>query len=340
MPSPFPVGPARLAGLYVESVILGLYLVTFVNTLHALFFAGTRWKRIREIHKTMSFVALFMFVNVALGSATSVFVVWKAYVLSPPGKGEATFSELSSWPVVLKSADLLTQTTIGDAMLIYRCWIVYGRSWLVIIPSFVLWLGGTVCSVFLVYYEATTTTSALITASKLHPYGVAFWASTVSLNIITTTLLVWPIWKVARHHEQFAYQSTNSGSLNIMKDVTYVIIESGLMYTVAAFMTFVTYTTKHNSLYIVSSAEVGIAGIAFNLIITRTAQAVRAKKGLLPQVPFQHKSPRNSSVPTEQTHVHVHINGTADYELDNDHTRTIKSEHSEAPRIGSHPEEV
>ncbi|KAF8062398.1 hypothetical protein FPV67DRAFT_1672874 [Lyophyllum atratum] len=310
-PSSFSVAEGRLAGFFVESIILGLYLVTFVHTFQALFSTGTKWRSLADVNRPMAFVALFMFINVILGSATSFYIVWRAFILLPPAKGAASFAEISNWAVVLKSADLLTQTTIGDAMLIYRCWVIYGRNWLVIIPSLLLWLGGTVCSVFLVYYEVTFTSDALISASKLHPFGVAFWASTVTLNVITTALIVWPIWKAARRHDKFAYHSANSGNDNIMKDIMYVIIESGLMYTVAAFITFVTYTTKHNSLYIASSAEVGIAGIAFNLIIIRTAKATRVKPapsvGL--NLPLHLVSSRTSAVPTEQTQVRAVISG-------------------------------
>ncbi|KAG6819930.1 hypothetical protein H0H93_007329 [Arthromyces matolae] len=290
--SSFPVGESRLAALYVESIILGIYLMTFVETLHALFYTETRWKRIGEIHKAMAIVAVFMFINIVLGSVTSVYVVWRAYVLSPPGEGEATFLDLTNWAEVLKSIVLLSQTTTGDGLL------------------------------------CTSTTSALITATGFHPYGVAFWASTISLNVITTTLLVWPIWKAARRHDQFAYRSTDSSSLNIMKDVTYVVIESGLLYTVAAFVTFVTFTAKHNSLYIVSSAEVGIAGISFNLIIIRTAQAVRRKQKTLAErhVPFHCEIAEISILPSERTR----INGVAtpDSDVAEDQTPSTKPETS------------
>ncbi|GLB41444.1 hypothetical protein LshimejAT787_1000440 [Lyophyllum shimeji] len=276
----FGIVPARIAAFFVESVILGLYLVTFGYTTQAIFTTGSRWKRIGELNHPMAIVASLMFFNVTMASATSFLIIWRAFVDTPPGGAEVSFKEISYWGVVLKSATLLFQTTIGDAMLIYRCWVVYGRSYLVVTLSTMLWIGGTVCSIIIIYYESTFKEHVLVSAGKLHPYGVAFWASTVSLNIITTALLVWPIWKVARNHDEFAYRDSGVAQRpNTMKHVMHVIIESGLLYTVTAFMTFVTYTANSNSLYVVSSAEVGVAGIAFNLIIIRTSNATRAKYG-------------------------------------------------------------
>ncbi|KAF8063438.1 hypothetical protein FPV67DRAFT_1672463 [Lyophyllum atratum] len=306
--APITIVEARIAAFFVESVILGLYMVTFFHTALSLFSTGSRWKKYRELNHGMVIVAMLMLFNTTMASATSFVITWRAFVQPPPGGVTESFSEITNWAVIFKSATLLTQTTIGDAMLIYRCWVVYARSWLVVAFSILLWLGGTVCSVFLVYYEITFKSHGLVSASKLHPFGVAFWASTVALNVITTGLLVWPIWKVSQQHDEFAYHSSPSHRNNMMRHVMQVIIESGALYTVMAFLTFVTYTSKSNSLYIVSSAEVGVAGIAFNLIIIRTAKATRNRMSVLggSTLPLHIMSPRETAgTVDDKTHVRV-----------------------------------
>ncbi|KAG6919698.1 hypothetical protein DXG01_002644 [Tephrocybe rancida] len=296
---------ARIASFFVEGVILGFYLVTFYHTLVSLFYNGSRLKRWSEVNHAMAIVAIVMFINTTLASATGFVIVWRAFVIAPPGTATQSFSQITYWAIVLKSATLLTQTTIGDAMLIYRCWVVYSRSWRVIAFSIILWLGGFVCEICLVYYEITAKSNVLVSASNLHPFGTAFWASTVALNVITTALLVWPIWRVARHHDEFAYHTSSSQRNDTMKHVMQVIIESGAIYTTMAFLVFVTYTTKSNSLYITSSAEVGIAGIAFNLIIIRTAKVTRNRvivSGVPGSLPLHIMSPRETAVPDDKTH--------------------------------------
>ncbi|KAG6856204.1 hypothetical protein H0H87_006600 [Tephrocybe sp. NHM501043] len=260
----------------------------------------------------MAVVTILMFINATLASATGFVIIWRAFVLAPPGTATQSFGQITYWAIVLKSATLLTQTTIGDAMLIYRCWVVYSRRFRIVAFSIILWLGGCVCEIFLVYYEITAKSNVLVSASNLHPFGTAFWASTVALNIITTTLLVWPIWKVARHHDEFAYHTASSQRNNLMKHIMQVIIESGAMYTIMAFLVFVTYTTKSNSLYITSSAEVGMAGIAFNLIIIRTARATRNRSVVSGisggSLPLHIMTPRETTaVPDDKTHVRVMV---------------------------------
>ncbi|KAF8075330.1 hypothetical protein FPV67DRAFT_1728519 [Lyophyllum atratum] len=289
----FTILEARITSLFVECVVLGLYLVTFGYTILFLFSKGPRWKRFGELNHPMVIVVMLMFFNTTVATALSLHVFWRAFVLAPPGTAVESFKEISYWAVVMKSATLMFQTIIADAILIYRCWVVYHRSWLKVAFSILLWLGGIVCAIFMVYHESTFKEHVLVSVSKLRPFGVAFWASSVTLNIITTALLVWPIWKVARHHEEYAAQETSpprrSGKIT-MKRLIRVIIESGLLYTVVALVTFVVFTIGDNSLYVVSGAEIGIAGIAFNLIIIRTSQASRIVT--IPQAP----SPSGSTV--------------------------------------------
>ncbi|KAF9456651.1 hypothetical protein BDZ94DRAFT_1177279 [Collybia nuda] len=284
----FQIVKARFVAFFVENIILGFYFVTFYHTMVSLLSTGYRRKAFQEVNYSMFSVSVVMCINVTMGSALDFLLVWRAFVQPPPGGAAVSFKELSYWGTVLKSVFLLFQTTIGDAMLIYRCWIVYARSWLVVAFSILMWIGGSICAIFIVYYESTIKQHALVSAGVLHPFGVAFWATTVALNVITTSLLVWPLWKVARNRDEFAYQTTGGPRPNTIKQVMQVIVESGLLYTVVAFMTFVTYTIGSNSLYVASGAEVGIAGIAFNLIIIRTAKVSRtvsaiARESTLPR---------------------------------------------------------
>ncbi|TFK33805.1 hypothetical protein BDQ12DRAFT_690587 [Crucibulum laeve] len=279
IPDTLPIPQARIAAFFAESVIYGLYLVTFGYTLNALFSTGTRWRCLKELNYSMIVVALIMLLSSTIALGVGFYIIWQGFIIPPEaGGGTQSFANMSNWSFVLKTAMLLFQTMVGDAMLIYCCWVIYNHSLLVVGFSIVMWCGGTICSVFLLFYVATFCKQSFVGNDKLYPLGVAFWAITLVLNVITMALLVWPIWKVTQQNEQFGYCSTTSNPPTILKNAMRIIIELGLLYTTMAFMTFVTYTSGSNSLYIVSSAEVGIAGIAFNLIIIRTAKSTRNKE--------------------------------------------------------------
>ncbi|KAF8075310.1 hypothetical protein FPV67DRAFT_628628 [Lyophyllum atratum] len=251
----FGIVEARIASFFAESVTLGLYLVTFFNAIFALFSTGLSCKTLRGLNYPMFIAVVLMFLNIILSSVATVVIMWRAFVTAPPGTAEKSFSDISYWAVELKAIFVYLQATVGDALLIYRCWVVYARSCRVIAFSAVLWMGGTACIIVVIYDMSRIHGEALVSANKFYPFIVSFWASTVTLNIVTTGLLLWPIWKVAREHDKFAppISSRSGRHSNKMKQIMRVIIESGLMYTVTAFMTFVSYVLKCNSLYVIAN---------------------------------------------------------------------------------------
>ncbi|KAJ7452120.1 hypothetical protein B0H11DRAFT_2074364 [Mycena galericulata] len=269
----FPITEAQIVGLFLESVFWGFYLITFILCLRSLLF-GSNWqlKRLSEINWAMLLVALamcsFATLDVALGLMHNI----EAFVLyTGPGGALEEFSNISDWVNIMKTVDVVLQTMLGDGMLIYRCWVVYGKSWRVVAFSILLWCGGAACTVITIRIEADLHSNVLITSSSLQPVTIAFWVLTIVQNMLTTGLLIFRIYKVDRQNARFAYHSTSSANQGPTRlgRVTRILLESGLMYTVVALITFVTFITDSNSAYGTSDVEVQVVGIAFNLIIIR-----------------------------------------------------------------------
>ena len=70
---------------------------------------------------------------------------------------------------------------------IYRCYVVYGRRWVVVLPSSILWLAGFACAIAETYYSSTASQpTGLVGAAKIEPFLNAFIVCCVTLNVITT----------------------------------------------------------------------------------------------------------------------------------------------------------
>ncbi|PIL34521.1 hypothetical protein GSI_03299 [Ganoderma sinense ZZ0214-1] len=151
-----------------------------------------------------------------------------------PGGAIGEFSDISYWVNVMKTVAYVAQTSIGDGMLIYRCYVVYGgHGWLVAAPLSVLWVAGIVVSVIWAYIEFTFHTNALLDIGQLKPFITSTISITLALNLAATSLIVHKI-------------------------------------CVVAF--FAVYLASNNAQYGVSDCIVQIIGIAFNLIIIRVDQ--------------------------------------------------------------------
>lgn len=98
----FSIVEARIAASFVEDVVLGVYLVTFFNTMITLFWTDSRRKAFRDVNYSMVVVALLMFFNTVIASAVNVVILWRGFVHPPPGGALASFTEISYWGTVLK----------------------------------------------------------------------------------------------------------------------------------------------------------------------------------------------------------------------------------------------
>jgi hypothetical protein len=183
-------------------------------------------------------------------------------------------------------ANTLTQSIIGDGILVYRCWVVFSRSWLAIGVSVVLWLATTGCSVAALYFAGTLHSHDTVNAGKLQPLITSFLASSIALNVVTTGLIVYRIWRVeqsSRRMNAVSYWASvnqlnrspavHQPHISRLRHAMLVMVESGALYTGTAIITFITYLSGHNSSYATSDVEVQIVGIAFSMIIIRAASS-------------------------------------------------------------------
>ncbi|KAF9456652.1 hypothetical protein BDZ94DRAFT_1275161 [Collybia nuda] len=295
----FSLIEARVASFYAETVVLGIYLITFCETLMSLFSKGSQWKKVKDVNHVMLTVVFLIFFNTVISTALSFTVIWEGLVLAPPGSIGESFTEPSYWPVVVKSSLLLFQTVIADAILIYRCWIAYFRSPPLIAFPVLLWLAAVACAILIIFHSGQLHIHAVLSARRIRPFGVAFWASSVALNIITTSLLIWRLWRESEEHPKRSVDSLSIYNRNTLVRVMHVTIRSGVLYTIVSFITFVTYTVGHNALHIATGTEIGVAGIVFNLIIARMVNGGHvdksASKGMEGGLPMQIMGPKKAS---------------------------------------------
>lgn len=132
-----------------------------------------------------------------------------------------------------------------------------------------LWIGGSVCAVLLLYTRATLHNELAIQAARLRPVVITFWMLTISLNILVTckhqaivvlpsnhdifpVLIVFSIWRVDREMAQFRHQRSGPPRRSGLKTAMLIVAESETIYTLAAIISCTTYASGSNAVYGVS----------------------------------------------------------------------------------------
>ncbi|TFK39227.1 hypothetical protein BDQ12DRAFT_744594 [Crucibulum laeve] len=309
--APLSITEAHLLGLFVQSLCFGVYLVTAGFTIPPLLCTGNRFRRSREVNWVMLLGASALCIFITFDMVLSFYHSLLAFVSATgPDAATGSYTDISSWINVTKaSKNSLTGFYIHFFFQIYRCWVVYSRSWLSISLSLLLWLGCLACGVRFIFLAGTLHVPALVYTEVTFPYNVAFWGISVAVNIVTTGLLVWRLWTVDQEMEQYrTNQSVQHESL--LRHVMRIILESGMIYTVSALATFITVITKSTSYYPMTALAISAVGVAFNLIIMRSARrdsmrnAISSSNGT---IALQFRSPQQRKFSVTQTNAKSRI---------------------------------
>ncbi|KAI0346626.1 hypothetical protein BDW22DRAFT_1323122 [Trametopsis cervina] len=261
----------------MESVVYGVYLVTLFATARALLWdpMGERKKVHWPMFIVMCSMAVFSTLDVALGMRH----ILDAFIFyTGPGGADEEFADISYWVNVMKTVDTQVMALIGDAMLIYRCFIIYSHKWTVIMLPLIMWAADAAFSVVIIWISATLRQDAVIsTQVLLKPFLYSFFCVTIILNLLTTGLIIFRIWGTNKHSAPYISHQPQTRPARRprtrLESVMRIILESGMLYQASVIATFICALVGSNAIYGVSDVMVVAVGISFNLIIIRVDRA-------------------------------------------------------------------
>ncbi|KAF7336234.1 hypothetical protein MVEN_02171300 [Mycena venus] len=277
---------AELIGHTLASVSYGVYLVTLGIVV------GQR--RRSKINWVILVVSVVLFVNATLNLVVVDITIVEAFVLyTGPGGAETILTDGSGWKNMIRAFNVPFQSLVGDAILIYRCWYLWSKSWLLIALPLLIWFTNVACTIrFLDLLSRLS--KGLVIADVIQPWLQAFWSMTICINVITTSLIVVRIWKVEKQNRRFrASAGVNTGSSHqdqsrsILSHAMRNIIESGMIYTVVSIFTLATYVMQTPLHYTISALEIHSVGITFNLILIRSGRVSRSRPDATVSVPLE-----------------------------------------------------
>ncbi|TFK94525.1 hypothetical protein K466DRAFT_649313 [Polyporus arcularius HHB13444] len=185
-----------------------------------------------------------------------------------PGGSDQYFAGASDPTFLVKSILYDFQTAILDAVVIYRAYVVW-QSVLVIAVPVLGWVGLIISCIGLnsTFAQTLTNTSARAAlAKKTGRWITAAYSLTLATNLLTTFILAFKIWTVARRSAR--YQANSN-----LTSLLHVIIESGAIYSVTITIALATFVAKNTVVYVVLDMISPIISIVFSMIIARTGLA-------------------------------------------------------------------
>ncbi|KAF9016458.1 hypothetical protein BDZ89DRAFT_1075626 [Hymenopellis radicata] len=196
----------QIASLFVESIMYGWLSISFVFAMRYMILDESGMKMKRRVHWHLVVVALLLFVFATVDVCLGLVRVLRLDIHVPP-TGVDTMLVIGVFIAIV----------IVDAVLVYRCWVVYLHSFKVICLPAALWLGTTAT---VIYYVYNTVAMRVGTPTIL--------SLTIVQNIVSTGFIAARIWRIDRESARFRTRRTEKSHLQT------VVIESGLLCTLSA----------------------------------------------------------------------------------------------------------
>ncbi|KAG7095905.1 hypothetical protein E1B28_006592 [Marasmius oreades] len=271
---PMQTDVAELAGIVVEAVLYGIFTVLTIGTLYVLL----RGKRGRSaLNHPLIFTSVLMFVLATVQIVVDCVVIFDAFIeINPRPVRKLKMSNIRIPIVAAKRALFFAMMILGDAIVIYRCWMVWGKNWLVIIlSSFCCIASGTLA--YMTIY-ATQHAGSLTDILK-HPwvYGTAIFTLSIIANGIATSLIAFRIWRNERKLVLPSVSTKSTSGLSVISGrgsllpIARILVESGALNTayLIAYTIVLQVEEGQGSLPIVADMSTPLVGIIFSLVIVR-----------------------------------------------------------------------
>ncbi|KAL1949043.1 hypothetical protein VTO73DRAFT_10849 [Trametes versicolor] len=255
---------AALVGFASEAVLWGIYSVLFTASLVLL---------IRRVPTRGLNTPILVLGCVLFASCTSHFALefyhFVTTLRDTGAKGYANETpQLVGADILISLSDLL-----GDFVLLYRCWIIWGRNYWVILLPFFTAVAGFSCIMELVHIVVTFDPNAPVAPAALVPLGLAGYALPLATNVLTTMLIVARLWHTA-HAADERCRGRLAGTARAAQHAVAIIVESGMLYLAAQLVLVVLFALGHPAQAVVAVMAVQFYGIAPTLIVIRVALGI------------------------------------------------------------------
>ncbi|KAJ7272946.1 hypothetical protein C8J57DRAFT_1316076 [Mycena rebaudengoi] len=255
----YPLDKALLVATWLEALFYGIFFCVFCLGV----FINLTSKNVHNTHNRIMFgISIVMFWIATAHLGMNCYRLIRGYVIFrlDPGGPVGYLGILSTWDHIFKDTLYATQSILGDAVGVYRCWILWSGDYRVAILPFMLLIVSTVSGYMVCGLYTTVDPAATVFDPRLTRQITIFYATAVAQNIITTGLMAFRLWQVEK---QSARYRKGGGSL---MPVLEIMVESAALYLFVEIILLSLYAANLNSQYILLEIVTPIVGITFNAI--------------------------------------------------------------------------
>ncbi|TFY55054.1 hypothetical protein EVJ58_g8491 [Rhodofomes roseus] len=272
-----PLVSANIATVFMESFFYGIFFVLSVSSICLLVYRQKQLllpinpnvQRVAaaglflQLCKTPMFLgAIALSVTITAHWILTCIRMFQAFVYFEGGTNPIAFyGNLKQLTEVVKTGFLMASMVIGDAMVIYRLWVIWNRRTVIVIFPLCTLAGLTACGVGITYQFTQYWPGENVFVSQAGRWITSDCVFTLCTNVYSTALIGYRVWTSYRHVK--IHNCSN------LITVLTTFIESAALYTAWTAFFFVSYQTNSNLQFTAVDTWPELSGISCMLINVR-----------------------------------------------------------------------
>ncbi|KAL7283022.1 hypothetical protein ACG7TL_002446 [Trametes sanguinea] len=258
---PLLVDTAEMAGLAAEGALYGVFICMFCVCGYDLVMRRRRLRAQLSWPMVLAGLLLFLLATARfIVDCTNIFI---AFIHHDARVARLAYLMDVTQPLfITKHCINIITLFVGDSFVNYRCWIVWGRSfWIIILP--------------VVFSFASTASGSYTMWAYGHIPHRSYHSEGVWLTILFSLSLVanafstsYRIWSVDNQSRRNALQSDET-STSRLRPLVRIVMESGALNAAFLFAFMMTLKLGSQALEIMSEMAVPFTGIVFSIVIMR-----------------------------------------------------------------------
>ncbi|TFK18218.1 hypothetical protein FA15DRAFT_710057 [Coprinopsis marcescibilis] len=247
---------------FLEAIVYGIYFVLFIGAVHIM---SKDRSRDNVTSRVFFFSMIFMFILTTVFTGINAYRFTRAYAQNDGTSMPVLyFWNFDAWDNFSYVVVVIILVLYADALVIYRCFVIWGGNYYVIaFPTLLLLLSiginGVTMSSFI--------HPASMNPKTLHAFFTMIYPVNLAQNCLTTGLIAYKIWRQHRNSQKAGL--VNSSGLNLIT-VVRIMIESASIFTFQQLVLLILHLLNHRAQVILHATMVPSIGIVFVLIAIRT----------------------------------------------------------------------
>jgi len=256
---------AYYIGNYMSGILYGVELVMYFTAMRRLL----RARRHKRLAGSRTFLALYstaLFILVTIDVSTNAVwgeELWISSRNRPGGIPEFLATQLSVWYETLSSTSVVAMIFMGDALLIYRLFIIYDSNYPLIVVPCLTWCAAFALAIIQLVVSGTP--GGNFFNGKTIDFGTPYYTLTIVLNIVITTLICLRLFYFSRRIKHIL----GPDGAKTYTGIAAILIESAAPYSLVGLMFLIPYAKQSGTAIAFGQVWAKMTCLSPQLIILR-----------------------------------------------------------------------